>query len=81
MSNRLKMAMIETILLLSARGWSTRRIALELDIHRETVARYLAEAHAAAKPAKAPTGSENTESEAKPAKAPTGSEEEKAAEE
>jgi transposase len=72
-SNRLKMAMIETILLLSARGWSTRRIALELDIHRETVARYLAEAHSAAKPAKAPTGSENTESEAKPAKAPTGS--------
>ncbi len=73
MSNRLKMAMIETILLLSSRGWSTRRIARELEIHRDTVARYLAEARAAAKPATAPTGSENPAAGSKPATAPTGS--------
>jgi transposase len=88
-SNRLKMALIETILSLSERKWSIRRIARELGIHRETVARHLAEARAAAqpttvppasaaaldgsKPAKAPTGSARLAAEAKPAKAPTGS--------
>jgi transposase len=72
-SNRLKMAMIETILLLSARGWSTRRIGRELGIHRDTVARHLAEARATAKPATAPTGSDHPADEAKPATAPTGS--------
>jgi transposase len=72
-SNRLKMAMIETIILLSARGWSSRRIAQELGIHRDTVARYLAEQRADAKPAMAPTGSNQPADEAKPATAPTGS--------
>jgi transposase len=72
-SNRLKMAMIETISLLSARGWSTRRIARELGIHRDTVARYLAEAQATAKPATAPTGLDDPADGSKPAKAPTGS--------
>ncbi|MFL5514391.1 MAG: IS21 family transposase [Gemmatimonadales bacterium] len=89
MSNRLKMALIETILTLAERKWSLRRIARELGIHRETVARHLAEARAAAqrasvtpatpevadgsKPAKAPTGSATVAAQAKPAKAPTGS--------
>lgn len=40
MSNQLKMAQIHTIEQLLAHGWSHRRIARELDIHRDTVARY-----------------------------------------
>jgi transposase len=71
-ANRLTMAMIETVLALHRRKWSTRRIALELGIHRDTVARYIAEAKRQAKPAIAPTGSEAAIGEAKPAVAPTG---------
>ena len=41
MANRLKMAKIHSIQTLHARGWSQRRIARELGIHRETVARYV----------------------------------------
>jgi transposase len=40
MANQLKMAMVEAIIALLARGWSYRRIARELGVHRETVARY-----------------------------------------
>ena len=40
MVNRLKMATTETIRGLLAQGWSQRRIARELGIDRETVARY-----------------------------------------
>jgi len=40
MANQLKMAMIHAIITLLERGWSYRRIARELGIHRETVARY-----------------------------------------
>ena len=39
MANRLKMALIDAILSLKARRWSNRRIASELDVDRETVAR------------------------------------------
>ena len=52
MSNRLEVAMIDVILSLHRRGWSRRRIAIELDINRETVARYLKQASEAPKPAK-----------------------------
>jgi len=72
-ANRLTMAMIETVLALHRRKWSTRRIALELGINRETVARYIAQAAAEAKPAIAPTGSAMEAEGAKPATAPTGS--------
>jgi transposase len=72
-SNRLMMAMIETILSLHQRHWSQRRIALELGIDRETVARHLAQAERESKPARAPTGSEAPATESKPAGAPTGS--------
>ena len=40
MSNRLKMADISAIQTLLQRGWSQRRIARELGVNRETVARY-----------------------------------------
>jgi IS30 family transposase len=57
-----------------SQGWSQRRIAAELDINRETVARYLKRAKSASKPANAPTGSDTLESASNPANAPTGSE-------
>jgi hypothetical protein len=41
MANVLKMAKVQSIQTLHARGWSQRRIARELGIHRETVARYV----------------------------------------
>ncbi len=61
MSNQLSMDTVQAIHTLRAQGWSLRKIARELGIHRSTVA-----AHLASKPAKVPTGSE--------AKVPTGSE-------
>ena len=41
MANQLKMALIDTIQRLHQQNWSQRRIALELQIDRETVSRYL----------------------------------------
>jgi transposase len=58
MANRLKMALIETIQSLSQRGWSQRRIALELNVNRETVAKHLRERPDPSKPATAPLGSD-----------------------
>ena len=59
MANRLKMAEIQAITALLEQGWSQRRIARELGLDRETVARY---AHrwqeATAKPANLRPGSE-----------------------
>jgi transposase len=69
MANRLKMAMVQTVIRLAEQGWSYRRIARELGIHRETVARLVAES----KPAKAPPGCDGGDAESKPAKAPPGS--------
>jgi transposase len=60
MANQLKMALIESIQSLRAQRWSFRRIARELGIHRETVARYVRLANP--KPAKAPLGSEAADS-------------------
>lgn len=42
MANQLKMAEQHVIIRLAENGWSYRRIARELGIHRETVARYVA---------------------------------------
>ena len=39
MANQLKMAVVHAILTLARLGWSRRRIARELGIDRETVAR------------------------------------------
>jgi predicted transcriptional regulator len=55
MANLLKMAISETIRTLHRRGWSQRRIANELGINRETVARHLRPADPPPKPAKAET--------------------------
>jgi transposase len=69
MANQLKMDMVNAILTLKQRGWSQRRIARELGINRETVAKYVNLPDAGPKPAtNAPTGSEGS----KPANAPTG---------
>jgi transposase len=73
MSYLLKVAVIDIILSLHRRGWSQRRIASELDINRETVARYIKQARAAPKPANAPSGSSTPEAAPKPANAPPGS--------
>src|SRR6266566_6462130 len=64
--NQLKMDLQQTISTLSRGGWSQRRIARELGIDRETVARYrrLARQVAESNPANPPAGSE-------PAEAPT----------
>lgn len=78
MANHLKMAIIHAISALLRRGWSHRRIALELGINRETVSRYAR--LAASNPAKAPPGSgpplppdSDPGGDSKPAKAPPGS--------
>src|SRR5580692_10288448 len=74
MANLLKMAISETIRTLHRRGWSQRRIADELGINRETVARHLRLAESPPKPANAPPGSEADQDTPKPAKTPSGAE-------
>jgi transposase len=77
MANLLKMAISESIRTLHRRGWSQRRIAAELGINRETVARHLRQADPRSKPAHAPPGSEPDPGRSKPAHAPPGSEEDR----
>ena len=61
MANQLKMADVQAILSLHRLNWSSRRIARELNIDRETVGHYLQLAAAdGSKPAKAPTGSQGS---------------------
>lgn len=62
MANQLKMATVQAVFGLHQRGWSNRRIARELGIHRETVARYVDLARRQAKPANPPPGSADAES-------------------
>src|SRR6266702_2580457 len=79
MANHLDMANIDSIGILHQRGWSQRRIARELGIDRETVARQLKGLIARPKPAsaaEAPIGSEPIPAGSKPAtweQAPIGS--------
>lgn len=61
MANHLKMAVIQAIMALHRRGWSNRRIARELGVHRETVARNIRVGQARSKPAKAPPGSQDVQ--------------------
>ena len=85
MANELKMAKKYAVLGLLEKGWSYRRIARELGIHRETIARYDrienpkpsispagSEEGCGSKPANPPTGSVDGAG-AKPANPPTGS--------
>lgn len=57
MANQLKMALVDSIVTLHGHGWSCRRIARALGLHRETVGRYV-NGVGPPKPASAPTGSE-----------------------
>lgn len=58
MANQLRMALVQSIITLHGHGWSRRRIARELGIHRETVGRYVDRPLDGSKPAtNAPTGS------------------------
>ena len=54
MANQLKMAVVQAILTLARLGWSQRRIAGELGIDRETVARYVHAPPGEVKPATNP---------------------------
>lgn len=65
------MATKHAILALAQRGWSQRRIAQELEVHRETVGRSVKLAREDAKPAKVTPGTE-TPSGSKPAKVTLG---------
>jgi len=67
--NHLKMELRHSIIALLGRGWSHRKIARELEIHRETVGRYARLAAAGVKPAIPPAGSDDS----KPAIPPAGS--------
>ena len=75
MPNQLKMSKIQSVLALRQQGWPFTRIARELGIHRETVARYVRRAFktdrsayrlGGPKPTQAPTGS----GDSKPTEAP-----------
>lgn len=55
--NQLNVSLQHSISTLAAKGWSARKIARELGVHRETVGRYLQSVAPAAKPANVPTGS------------------------
>jgi transposase len=81
--NQLNVNLKQSIQLLSARGWSRRRIARELGVHRDTVARYVAPAKPAiptagsagtddSKPAISTPGSDDVATAAKPAIATAG---------
>src|SRR5262245_8134030 len=72
-ANRLKMAIVETIITLRKRGWSNRRIARELGIDRGTVARHLRGADLGSNTAIAPHGSAFVLDNSNAAIAPIGS--------
>jgi transposase len=72
MVNLLGVAEASAIEGLLARGWSQRRIARELGVHRETVGRYARLARERSRPAEVITGSRAAEG-SKPAKVITGS--------
>jgi hypothetical protein len=78
MANRLKMATIDSLQTLHQRGWSIRRIARALGIHRDTVARHLRQSNQAGAPtgsAHAPAGQAGIAAEpGKIGQAPAGSE-------
>src|ERR1700722_7623861 len=66
MANRLKMAKIEAILHLHEQKWSKRRIARELGVHRDTVARVIRTAEKISKQAGASTAQNRPPQEGAP---------------
>jgi transposase len=70
--NQLNVSLQHSIATLAANGWSARRIARELGVHRETVGRYLRPPQPVSKPAIVPTGSPEAP-DSKPAIVPAGS--------
>ena len=71
MSNLLKVAMIDLILSLHRQGLSQRRIASELGINRETVARYLSDAKSRQnQPLRPPARSQLRQSQNQPLRPP-----------
>jgi transposase len=60
MANRIKMAIETAIKVLRKQGWSKRRIARELGIHRDTVRRYLDNEEKDSKPATLTTGTDSS---------------------
>lgn len=70
--NELNVSLQHSITTLAGHGWSHRKIARELGVHRETVGRYLAGTKAVAKPAIVPAGSAEPV-DSKPAIPPIGS--------
>ena len=70
--NQLNVSQQHSIATLAANGWSARKIARELGVHRETVGRYLNSVETDSKPAIPPTGSLEA-SDSKPAIVPAGS--------
>jgi len=73
MANYLKMAVVHAIIGLLEQGWAYRRIARELGVHRETVARYdRLRQTGAAKPAN-PTPGSSPDHQPKPANVTAGS--------
>jgi len=71
MANRLKMADVQAIQALDRRGWSQRRMARELGIHRETLRRYVRVAERGSLPAVLPAGSD-AENRPNPPAGPSG---------
>lgn len=72
MANNLKMATANAIVQLWRQGWSYRRIARVLGVHRETVARHVKLAREESKPANPTPGADRAEP-AKPANPTPGS--------
>src|SRR4029434_9440033 len=70
--NQLTVSLQHSITTLAAQGWSARKIARELGVHRETVGRYLHPAQEDSKPGIVPPGSGDV-SDTNPAIVPAGS--------
>ena len=70
--NQLHVSLKHSIATLAAKGWSARKIARELGIHRETVGRYLHPVEKGSKPAIPPIGSQE-DCDSKPTIVPAGS--------
>jgi len=70
--NQLNVSLQHSITTPAIKGWSARKIARELGVHRETVGRYLLPTTSKSKPANPPIGLANP-SDPKPANVPPGS--------